>query len=156
MLRKQEEVNAKVRKKKLESKRCKRNKTENVVAYKSKPPLNSDETEDEKSDKDTVHTTFANYGNENYVILVLKKAHPPGKDSMYVASSDADTLSSVSQNQIKSFLESYSIGAQDKIILKESIEYSNRELMGNSKQKEKVIRYLEKLGIKRKQIFFKE
>lgn len=130
-----------------------------MVTAKSKTSANADaakETDETKEKKDTLHTTFANYGNENYVILVLMKAHPPGKDSLYVSPTDADTLSGTAQNSIKSFIENNPIGARDKIILKESIEYSNRELTGNSKQKEKVIRYLEKLGIKRKQILFRE
>lgn len=149
------EINSKTRKKKREIKRRKRGKNNDVnLVQNGKPKEVEEVTATQK--KDTLQTTYANPGNENYVILLVKKAHPPRKDSVYVHTEANDTLTLQAQSGIKAILEANEFGKHDIIILKESIEYSNKELSGNSKQKEKVIVFLEKLGISRKQIRFKE
>lgn len=156
VLLKQAKVNAKVRKKKREAKRRKRDKVNGIEVVKGKNATYEASREEASEKKDTVKTTYLSSGDLNFVILVLQKAHPPGKDSMYVNTMDSDTLTQSAKGSIKNFLNANDVDNHDIIVVKEKIEYSNNELRGNSKQKEKVILFLEQLGIKRKQIRFKE
>lgn len=155
MLRKQAEINAKVRKKKREAKRRKNGKADYVAKSSGKPDV--EESAPDHAKRDSTRTTYSIKGDDNYIILVFKEAHPPGKDSLLLKHpGKGDEISEYEKARLKSYLQENKPRANCTVIVKEFIEYSHPELSGSNKIKENIILYLESLGIKRKQIKFKE
>jgi len=152
------QTNAKVRKKKREAKKRKRNKmNETVVATaKSNNDSSSEQNEPTEAAKtDSTKYTFKPIGDSNYLILVFNEAHPPGEDSLLIKYPEKD-FSEYEKVQIKNYVESLNFGKGDSFIVKEFKEYSQPELKGSTKAKERLIEILKSLGINPKQIRFKD
>ncbi|MBN8693249.1 MAG: hypothetical protein J0L69_08630 [Bacteroidetes bacterium] len=152
------QTNAKVRKKKREAKKRKRNKMNETAVVNAKSNNDSSNEQDEpiesaKTDS-TKYTPNPN-GDSNYLILVFNEAHPPGEDSLLIKYPEKD-FSEYEKVQIRNYVESLNFGKGDSFIVKEFKEYSQPELKGNTKAKEKLIEILKSLGINPKQIRFKD
>lgn len=160
-VRKQMEMNAKVRKKKRESKRRKDAKPD-AIKRADKNYSNEDLAKEEKQTqpvekRDSIKTVYSNRGDENYLILVFIEAHPPGKDSLLIKYPETgDEVSDYEKQRIKSYLDENKSRLNDKLVIKEYIEYSQPERRGNNSVKTKLIQFLEVLGINPKSIQFKE
>lgn len=152
------QTNAKVRKKKREAKKRKRNKMNETIVTNTKP--NSDSPGQENEPTETNKTDSTKYsvkinGDSNYLILVFNEAHPPGEDSLLIKYPDKD-FSEYEKTQIKNYVEGLDFGRGDSFIIKEFKEYSQPELKGSTKAKERLIEFLKSLGINPKQIRFKD
>lgn len=156
-VKKQMEVNAKVRKRKRDAKRKKNGKPAAIT--KSNKNYKPEETvpEEPAVKKDSLKYTFATKGDENFLILVFKEAHPPGQDSLLIKYPEkGEEISEYEKARIKNYLIENEITSGDKVIIKEQKEYSQPELSGSNKVKDKLAEFLRSLGIAPKQIRFKE
>lgn len=150
-IKKQAQINAKVRKKKREAKKRKRNKQEPyLVTDKNGTTEESEKLKETK--KDTLNISYSAKGNANYLILVFLEAHPPGEDSLLINYPDNREFSEYEKTAIKNFVDSVSIGSGDAFVIKEYSEYLQPELRGRTKAKEKLFRVLNDLGIAPKRI----
>lgn len=151
------QTNAKIRKKKREAKKRKRNKMNETTVTTAKSNNDSSTEKDEPTEvakTDSTKYTFKPNGDSNYLILVFNEAHPPGEDSLLIKYPEKD-FSEHEKSEIKKYVESVDFGKGDSFIIKEFKEYSQPELKGNTKAKEKLIEILKSLGINPKQIRFK-
>lgn len=150
-IKKQAQINTKVRKKKREAKKRKRNKQEPyLVTDKNGTTEESEKSKETK--KDTLNISYSAKGNANYLILVFLEAHPPGEDSLLINYPDNREFSEYEKTAIKNFVDSVSIGSGDAFVIKEYSEYLQPELRGRTKAKEKLFRVLNDLGIAPKRI----
>lgn len=152
------QTNAKVRKKKREAKKRKRNKMNEPTVSIDKPISNSSSEQEELieiSKADSTKYSFKSNNESNYLILVFKEAHPPGEDSLLIKYPDQE-LSEYEKSEIKKYVESVDFGKGDSFIVKEFKDYSQPELKGNTKAKKKLVEFLKSLGINPKQIRFKD
>lgn len=161
VIKKQMEVNAKVRKRKRENKRKKNTKIDAISKstknYTKEEAAKEVESTNKQVRKDTIINTFSPNGYQNYLILVFKEAHPPGKDSLLIKYPEkGDVISDYEKARIKNYLSENKISSGDKIIVKEYKEYTNPELGEKNNVKNKLAEFLESLGISLKQIRFKE
>lgn len=152
-IKKQVQINAKVRKKKREAKKRKKNKPEPYIISDKKG--STEEAEKSKViKKDTSVLSYFAKGNANYLILVFLEAHPPGEDSLLINYPENREFSEYEKSAIKNFVDSVSVGSGDAFIIKEYSEYLQPELKGRTKAKEKLFRLLNDFGIAPKRIRF--
>ena len=151
------EVNAKVRKRKRDAKRRKNAKPDAIAKSNKNYKQEEAPAEEAPVKKDSLKYTFSTKGDENFLIIVFKEAHPPGQDSLLINYREkGEEISEYEKARNKTYLQENEVSMSDQVIIKEYKEYTQPELSGNNIVKDKLAEFLRSLGIAQKQIRFKE